>query len=72
MANTYVIRFEAVKEHLLNDGDLLRYEREVSRLSIDIISAIRRCANIDDPCLDLVELQEILDDEMYQLRERRT
>jgi len=70
--SSYHIRFEAVKGHLLSDGDLLRYEREVSRLSIDVLAALKRCIRAGDPCKELEELQDVLDDELYDMRQKRS
>jgi len=72
MANTYSIRFDAIKEHLGNDNDTMRYEREISRLSIDVLAALRRCVREDDPCLELVALNDVLDDELYNFRIKRS
>ena len=69
--NVYTIRYTAIKQHLLDDKDYLRYNREISRLSIDVLAALRRCANLDDPCDDLVQLQNVLDDILVSLRNER-
>lgn len=72
MANVYSIRLSAIQDHLKNDNDYSRYEREVSRLHIDLLAQLKRCVKENDPCLELVELQEKVDDILCELRTKRS
>ena len=58
MISTYQIRMEAIFDNFGSDRDVFRLQREVSRLDLDLCSAIRRCERAEDDC---VELHDLLD-----------
>ena len=65
MESTFYIRLNAVMDNLVSDGDRPRFNREMSRLEIDLMSAIRRCESSgDDPCNELHTLLDFVDNKL--------
>jgi len=60
MNTTFGIRMEAIFNNYDNYEDVLRLQRECSRLDMDIISAIRRCERAGDVCSELHNLLDNL------------
>ena len=58
--NVYEIRINAIFDNYDSDNDVLRLQRECSRLDMDIISAIRRCERAGDVCSELHNLLDNL------------
>ena len=65
MANVFHIRLQAVLDNAEVDGDVQRLSRELSRLEIDLISAIRRCeAAGNESCDELHTLLDFVDNRL--------
>ena len=64
MKNTFDIRLEAIDSNLGKDGDRLRFNRELSRLEIDVSARLKRCINAGENCEELENLLDIIDDKI--------
>ena len=64
MNTTYDIRLEAIAANLTKDGDHLKYNRELSRLEIDVTSHLRRCQKTEDSCTHLETLLDNIDNKL--------
>ncbi len=65
MQSTFYIRLNAVMDNLVSDGDRPRFNREMSRLEIDLVTALRRCeAAGDESCAELHILLDFVDDKL--------
>ena len=65
MANVSHIRLQAILDNVEVDGDVQRLNQELSRLELDLVSAIRRCeAAGDESCDELHTLLDFVDNRL--------